>query len=185
VSTIGVAIAIPQPYASELQHHRASFGDPQATAIPKHITLVPPTDVDGDIDLVGAHLSDVAKRHTAFRLRIRGTATFRPISPVVFISVTEGISACELLADDARQGPLAQELAFPYHPHVTIAHDLDDPALDRAYELLADYDCAFDVESFGLYVHDGVWRPVATYALDKPDDGDGRSASGGVKGGHG
>jgi 2'-5' RNA ligase len=187
VSTIGVAIAIPQPYASELQRYRASFGDPRAKAIPTHITLVPPMDVDGDTDLISAHLSEVAKRHQAFHLRIRGTATFRPISPVVFINVTEGISACELLAEDARQGPLAQELAFPYHPHVTIAHDLDEPALDHAYEVLADYDQAFDVETFGLYVHDGVWRPVAVYGLDDPGpgDGDGRSTASGVLDGHG
>jgi 2'-5' RNA ligase len=166
VSRIGVAIAIPQPYASELRDYRESFGDEQARAVPTHITLVPPTDIDETIDLVTSHLTDVAKRHRAFHLRIRGTATFRPVSPVVFINVTEGISACELLAEDARQGPLAQDLAFPYHPHVTVAHDVAEEALDNAYEVLADYDRAFDVESFQLFVHDGVWRPVADYRLD-------------------
>ncbi len=188
MSTIGVAIAIPQPYADELQRYRASFGDPQATSIPTHITLVPPTEVGGTVDLIGAHLADVAKRHSAFRLRIRGTATFRPVSPVVFINVTEGISACELLADDARQGPLAQQLAFPYHPHVTIAHDVDEGALDRAYEVLADYDRAFEIDSFGLYVHQGVWRRVAAYPLHKAvrsGGGVGISAPGGVLDAHG
>jgi 2'-5' RNA ligase len=169
VSTIGVAIAIPQPYAGELQHYRASFGDQQAGAIPTHITLVPPTQVYDGIGLVEAHLADVAKRHRAFHLRIRGTATFRPVSPVVFISVTEGISSCELLAEDARQGPLAQELAFPFHPHVTVAHDVDEASLDRAYDVLRDYDRAFDVESFQLFVQDGVWRSVAEYQLDTTD----------------
>jgi 2'-5' RNA ligase len=171
VSRIGVAIAIPQPYASELQHYRESFGDLRAKAIPTHVTLVPPTDIGGAVDLVTSHLADVAKRHTAFHLRMRGTATFRPVSPVVFINVTEGISACELLAEDARQGPLAQELTFPYHPHVTVAHDVDEEALDNAYEVLADYDRAFDVESFQLFIHDGVWRPVADYRLDTREPG--------------
>lgn len=170
MSTIGVAIAIPQPYAAELQRYRASFGDPRACAIPTHITLVPPTVVGGDVDLVRTHLSDVAKRHAAFHLRLRGTATFRPISPVVFVNVTEGISSCELLSEDSRQGPLAQELAFPFHPHVTVAHHLDEASLDHAYETLADYDCAFDIDSFHLYMHgeDGMWRAVADYALDDP-----------------
>ena len=56
---------------------------------------------------------------------------------------------------------------FPYHPHVTVAHHLDEAALDHAYEALADYDCAFEVDAFHLYVHgdDGVWRPSATFAL--------------------
>ena len=52
---------------------------------------------------------------------------------------------------DARSGTLEQELAFPYHPHVTVAHHLDEAALDRAYETLADYDCTFEVADFHLY----------------------------------
>lgn len=170
VSTIGVAIAIPNPYASELQQYRASFGDPQACAIPTHITLVPPTEVKGDVERLRTHLAQVAKRHRSFHLRLRGTATFRPISPVVFVNVTEGISSCELLSEDARQGPLAQELAFPFHPHVTVAHDLDEAALDLAYETLADYEAEFEVDSFHLYVHgeDGMWRAEADYVLEAP-----------------
>jgi 2'-5' RNA ligase len=170
VSTIGVAIAIPQPYADELQAYRASFGDPQASAIPTHITLVPPTEVKDGIAPVREHLARVARRHPPFGLRLRGTGTFRPVSPVVFVNVTEGISSCELLAKDSRQGPLAQELAFPFHPHVTVAHDVDEAALDVAYETLADYEAWFEVDSFHLYVHgaDGLWRAEADYVLDGP-----------------
>ncbi len=56
---------------------------------------------------------------------------------------------------------------FPYHPHVTVAHHVDEVALDRAFEALKDFECVFDVESFHLYVHgdDEVWRPVHTYQL--------------------
>ena len=46
VPTIGVAVAIPEPWATELQDYRASVGDTTATVIPTHITLVPPTEVD-------------------------------------------------------------------------------------------------------------------------------------------
>jgi 2'-5' RNA ligase len=167
VSTIGLAIAIPEPWATDLQAQRASFGDPQASAIPTHITLVPPTDVGDELDAVEKHLNEVARQQSSFRLRLRGTATFRPVSPVVFIAVSEGISACELLAQAARSGPLAQELTFPYHPHVTVAHHLDEAALDHAYESLADFDCTFEVTDFHLYQHgyDGVWRPASTYPL--------------------
>jgi 2'-5' RNA ligase len=164
---IGVAIAIPEPWAADLQAQRASFGDLQASAIPTHITLVPPTDVGDDLSAVEKHLNEVAAQQSSFRLRLRGTATFRPVSPVVFIVVSEGISACELLAQAARSGPLEQELNFPFHPHVTVAHHLDEAALDHAYETLADFDCSFEVTDFHLYQHgdDGVWRPASTYTL--------------------
>ena len=46
MTTIGVAIAIPEPFGSELQSHRASFGDVMAEAIPTHLTLLPPSEVD-------------------------------------------------------------------------------------------------------------------------------------------
>ena len=100
-------------------------------------------------------------------MHLRGTGTFRPVSPVVFVTLAEGISACELLADAVRRGPLAVDLDFPYHPHVTVAHHLDEAALDRAFETLGDFRCAFRVESVELYHHDhdGVWRVIDSFAL--------------------
>ncbi len=165
--TIGVAIAIPDPWAGVLQQQRAAFGDSQADAIPTHVTLVPPTCVEAALCEVQAHLADVASTATPFPLRLRGTATFRPTSPVVFVALSQGISSCELLAEAARQGPLQQELPFPYHPHVTVAHHLSETALDHAYESLKDFDAAFDVTQFHLYVHgdDEVWRPIQTFEL--------------------
>lgn len=167
MTTIGVAITVPEPWAGELQRHRASFGDPLAEVIPAHVTLVPPTRVSGGLDDIEQHLRTIATSTAAFRLRLRGTATFRPTSPVVFIALAEGISSCGMLAAAVREGPLAQDLAYPYHPHVTVAHDIDDTALDLAYKSLADYGCTFEVTAFHLYVHgdDGVWRAERTFTL--------------------
>lgn len=90
--SIGVAISIPEPYASELQSMRASFGDPLADAIPTHVTLLPPTNVaPGGLDSVFEHLEKVARRHDPFEMRLRGSATFRPVSPVVFVQLSTGI----------------------------------------------------------------------------------------------
>ena len=99
--------------------------------------------------------------------KVRGTGTFRPVSPVVFVSLAEGISQCELLADLVRRGPLAMDLAFPYHPHVTIAHHLSDEVMDRAFDDLSGFDCAYEVTRFHLYVHDEAegWRPTRDFQL--------------------
>jgi 2'-5' RNA ligase len=166
VPTIGVAIAIPEPWASELQHYRTSIGDVTAEKIPTHITLVPPTDVH-DLGAAEQHLERRAARHGPFRIHLRGTGTFRPVSPVVFVNVVEGISQCEQLAVDCRSGPLATELQFPYHPHVTIAHHLSDDRLDQAFDELATFDCRFDVGEFHLYLHDpeSGWQPDTSFAL--------------------
>ena len=62
-----------------------------------------------------------------------------------------GIGDCEQLERDVRGGPLAATLDFPYHPHVTVAHHVDDSAMDRAFEDLASYHCTFEVQEFHLY----------------------------------
>jgi 2'-5' RNA ligase len=168
VPTIGVAVAIPEPWATELQDYRTSVGDSTATMIPTHITLVPPTEIDeGAMADVEAHLADVAGRVRAFAIHLRGTGTFRPVSPVVFVTVAEGISQCEQLAAAVRRGPLAMDLQFPYHPHVTIAHHLPDDVLDRAFAELASFESVFHAEEFHLYVHDEEtgWKPTRDFPL--------------------
>jgi 2'-5' RNA ligase len=170
VPTIGVAVAIPEPWATELQDYRTAVGDTTAAMIPTHITLVPPTDVDVEqLEKIEDHLAAVADEVGSFLVHLRGTGTFRPTSPVVFVSLAEGISQCERLADVVRRGPLAIDLAFPYHPHVTIAHHLSDEQLDRAFDELADFECRFEVEDFKLYVHDEDlgWRPTRYFTLQR------------------
>lgn len=161
--TIGVSISIPEPWGSQLQDYRTSLGDATASLIPSHITLVPPTDVDAAVlPALVEHLEEAADGFDPFEILLRGTGTFRPVSPVVFIAVAEGISPVELLAARIRRGPLAVDLDFPFHPHVTVAHHLEDPVLDRAFDELADFEARFEVRGFHLYEHDEAsgWHPT-------------------------
>ncbi|UGY93231.1 2'-5' RNA ligase family protein [Streptomyces gobiensis] len=161
--TLGVSIAVPEPYGSLLQERRAGFGDPAAHGIPTHVTLLPPTEVDPAArPVIEEHLAAVAAAGRAFPMRLSGTDTFRPLSPVVFVQVVEGGSACRWLQERVRaaDGPLARELQFPYHPHVTIAHGIAEEAMDTAYAELADFEAAWTTTGFALYEQgeDGVWR---------------------------
>jgi 2'-5' RNA ligase len=166
--TIGVAIAVPEPWGADLQRRRAALGDPLAPAVPTHVTLLPPTEVGEErLDAVHEHLLAVAAAAAPFDLGLRGAGTFRPVSPVVYVQVAEGAGGCERLEAGVRSGPLARELEFPYHPHVTVAHHLPDDVLDRAHDELAAYEARFRVDAFSLYVHgaDAVWRPRSAYSL--------------------
>jgi 2'-5' RNA ligase len=166
---IGVAVAVPPPYGTQLQAWREQLGDPTARAIPAHITLLPPTRVPaGELAKIDAHLQEVAVAEAGpFPLVLRGTGTFRPVSPVVFVQVAFGIADCERLESRVRSGPLSRELRFPYHPHVTIAQDVPEDLLDRAFGALSGYHVRFEVAEFSRYEHgsDGVWRPERTYRL--------------------
>lgn len=167
--TIGVAIAIADPYGAELQSWREQFGDPLARAIPTHVTLLPPTVVPAEVlPEIEEHLRAVAEGGEVFDIHLRGTGTFRPASPVVFVTLAEGIAGCERLESQVRSGPLGhRKLEFVYHPHVTVAHDLADDVLDHAFDKLAGYDARFAVWGFSLYEHglDGVWRPQRDFSF--------------------
>lgn len=168
VRTIGVAIGIPEPWGSQLDAHRAAAGDPMAAFIPAHLTLLGPTSVRrADTAEIERHLAAVAADHQPFALHLRGTGTFRPVTQVVFVAVAAGVSECELLAGAVRSGPLRCELNYPYHPHVTVAHDVPAPALDQVFDRLASFAARFPVDSFTLYEHgqDGHWRPQRRFLL--------------------
>lgn len=165
---IGVAIGIPEPYNRELQGWRDRLGDPNADRIVPHVTLLPPTEVDpAALPAIEEHLRKVAADEESFEIRLRGSATFLPVSPVVFVPLVQGIAGCERLESKVRSGPLQRDIRFPYHPHVTVAHDLPADALDRAFVLLADYEAAFEVRGFTLFEQgpDLVWRPQRDFVF--------------------
>jgi 2'-5' RNA ligase len=169
---IGVAISIPEPYGPELDAWRERLGDPMVHAIPSHVTLLPPTTVDDPLmGEIRSHLQAVAEVVPPFEMQLQGTATFRPVSPVVFVAIARGISGCERLEQRVRSGPLTRDLPFPYHPHVTVVHDLPDEVLDEAFHKLATYSASFTVSGFCLFEHvGGVWRPEHEFVLSGPPD---------------
>jgi 2'-5' RNA ligase len=168
VTTIGVAIPVPDPYGSLLREKRAAFGDPLAETVPSHVTLIPPTEIQDDqLDVVADSLERASVTLPPFPMSLRGTGTFRPVSPVVFVAVSQGISYTEMLAQCVRTALASPEPEFPFHPHVTVAHNLDDTSLDRAYDELRDFECRFTVSEFALYHHEpgSGWVPQRAFTL--------------------
>jgi 2'-5' RNA ligase len=170
VRTIGVAVGIPEPWGSQLDDHRQASGDPLAAMIPAHLTLLGPTEVDASPAVsakIEEHLAAVAEAHPPYQLHLRGTGTFRPVTQVVFVAVAAGIAECELLAANIRSGLLGRELRYPYHPHITVAHDVPAEALDGVFSGLATFEARFPIDGFTLYEHgeDGRWHPQRRFPL--------------------
>lgn len=162
--TVGVVVAIPSPYREAIDAARERY-EPAASDLPAHVTILAPIDVDAEaMPAVEAHLARVTASTRPFRLTLRGTGTFRPVSPVVFVAIADGISACEQLEKRVRSGDMAVETRFPYHPHVTLAHDVPEPVLDRAFAELSHFEASMDVSSVGLYEFlDGCWHLVRDF----------------------
>jgi 2'-5' RNA ligase len=170
-AVLGIVVPVPEPWAQLLVDWRSKVGDPQAAVVPPHVTLLPPTEVPaGRRPAIAAHLTAVARAHPPFDMHLSGTGTFQPVSDVVFVTVARGIGNCELLAGDVRTGPLERTLSYPYHPHVTVAHDVPPDMLELAYSGLSDLDAEFRVDSFTEFEQSegGVWTVAREYPLTGP-----------------
>ena len=170
-AVLGIVVPVPEPWAQLLVDWRSKVGDPQAAVVPPHVTLLPPTEVPvSRRPAIAEHLAAVARNHPPFHMHLSGTGTFQPVSDVVFVTVARGIGSCELLATDVRTGPLERALSFPYHPHVTVAHDVPGDMLEFAYSGLADLSAEFRVEHFTEFEQtpDGAWVIAREYPLTGP-----------------
>lgn len=168
--SIGVALAIPEPWGTQLHDLREQLGDADAKAIPPHITLLPPTALPAvGLDAVVEHLTFVASQGSPFRVRLEGVGTFRPVSPVVFVQLRQGMAESALLERLVRSGPLERDVTFSYYPHVTVAHELSEPELDAAELALEGYSADFEVPGFSLFERaaDGWWRPMQEFAFPR------------------
>ena len=91
----GVAVTVPEPWSTTLQQAREDFGDPMASAIPPHVTLLPPTAIGPEaMDAFLEHLVAVTTAAGPFDMVLSGTGTFRPVSPVVFYPPSTSRSRC-------------------------------------------------------------------------------------------
>lgn len=174
--TIGVAIAVPEPHATMLREARLSYGDLQATSIPTHVTILPPTIIEAAaLTQVRQHLCAVAAQTAPFRIELLGTDSFRPVSPVVFVPLVRGARECTALAATVRAGPLARDLDFSYHPHVTIGHNIPDSQLDEAERGSRGVHIDFIADEVVLYLRDTAngWERAAgfTFLADRAEVG--------------
>jgi 2'-5' RNA ligase len=167
-TALGVVIEIPSPLEAALRGWRRRYGGEAAAAVAPHITLVSGSTTNWKTAV--EHVRTVAARCPAFRVSLRGTGTFRPVSPVVFLNVLEGAEACGQLHDALVAGPLLHELSYGYHPHLTIAHEVDDDAMDLAQEELKGESMEFMVNSIGLFGVDdtGAWSLREELGLGGP-----------------
>ena len=112
------------------------------------------------MDDIYSHLAEVAAAAEPFVMHLAGTGTFRPPRR----SCSSRSPAASPTASCWRRRSVRVRwnatLDFPYHPHVTVAQEIDDAGLDLAYEGLAGFVARFPVRTFALFSRepDRSWR---------------------------
>lgn len=135
-----VALLVPPPAAGEVDGLRRACGDGSLGRVPPHLTLVPPVNVRDDrfgaaLDL----LRDAAAATRPFTVTLGPPATFSPVTPVLYLRVSEGGERVRELRDRVFQPPLSRRLTHPFVPHVTLAEELPEERLLAAVDALGDY----------------------------------------------
>jgi len=148
--SLGVIISLPAALTAELNRWRESFGGAAVTVVPPHVTLVSGRATGPWIE-AAEHVRKVAAAAAPFTIALQGTGTFEPISPVVYLNLVKGVPECIDLHEKLLAGPMDHLLEFDFHPHLTVAHDLDTAAMARAKAEMAGFVAEFEVNSIGLF----------------------------------
>ncbi|EEH64133.1 2',5' RNA ligase family protein [Gleimia coleocanis DSM 15436] len=163
---IGLVIAVPEPWMTLLTEARVHLSDDHGINTPAHITLLPPTTVKkADREKVFEHLQSVAKSVSPFKVRVAGTGSFRPVSPVVFFNIHEGAAQLISLEEKVRAGITNEPRRFDYHPHVTLVQGVSEELLDKAEALGAHFEAEWVIPGFRLdhVGSDGVYQSRAIF----------------------
>ncbi|MHC0429908.1 2'-5' RNA ligase family protein [Streptomyces sp. O3] len=146
--------------------------DPSARAgVPAHVTVLFPFLDAGRIDRdVRAGISEALARHEPFEARFAhcgrfpGVLYLAPDSDIPFRRLTEAI--VERWPENPPFGGRHDDVV----PHLTVAQDQDEAALERAEAALtARLPVAARVSTVDLFVHDGTrWRQRSSFPLGAP-----------------
>jgi 2'-5' RNA ligase len=170
---LGVVLLLPHPAAEEVRGLRRALGSPSLDTQPPHITLVPPVNVaEARVNDALAVLRRAASSVVGpLALTIGSVATFRPVSPVVYLSVQGDVDGLLRLQQYAFAGPLLRTVDYDYVGHVTLHESADDALIDASLTALSKFSLGVEVPRVHLLEQDPTdraWRPLADVPLGPP-----------------
>jgi 2'-5' RNA ligase len=145
-----------------------------------HVTLLPPRALQCPADTALHQIRDALQNLQPFRVEF-GEVRFFPQTNVVYLSITRGLPDLKdihrILNTLMQDGGMAGcEEVYPYHPHLTLAQQIDPGAMAAAGELVSrwwqefPYSRGFvlDVLTFVQNTSDNVWMDLAEIPLGVP-----------------
>jgi len=134
INSFSLVAYVPQPLAGYIEQLRREI-EPGCTAR-SHLTFLPPRSLDIPLDQIRNQLEARLRDQSAFRVELCDVRVF-PISHAVHLSVGAGWTEARRIHEALHRGDLCCPESFEYHPHVTLAQDLD-PANVAAVKELAE-----------------------------------------------
>lgn len=165
----------PDPLASFLDRLRLELTPdckPRA-----HVTVLPPRPIANQCDLkeLSEHLEEECRLALPFEVVLGDIEVF-PGTNVIYVGLVRGERELHALHENLNSGQLEYDGPFPYHPHITIAQDIQAEQVEELTRIARlrwrEYDGprGFMVEclSFVQNVAPGMWVDVTRIPLAQP-----------------
>jgi 2'-5' RNA ligase len=173
VNLYSLVAYLPGPLGSFIdQLRRELVSDCRARA---HVTVLPPRALKCPADLALGHIREALQNLHPFRVEF-GEVRFFPQTNVVYLSITRGQSELEDIHQVLNCGMAGCEEVYPYHPHLTLAQQIDPGAMAAAGELVSrrwqefphSRDFLLDTLTFVQNTTDNLWMDLAEIPLGVP-----------------
>ncbi len=175
INQFAVVSYLPDPLAGFLDQLRLQLtpdSNPHA-----HVTILPPRPIPGDTNLSSAihQLAEGSAACQPFEIRL-GAIDIFPVSNVIFAELAIGSEILHELHATLNSGLVEFSCPFPYHPHITIAQDLQPGQVEAMFQVarnawagyLGPRSFRVDAMSFVQNVARGIWVDIAKIPLGSP-----------------
>jgi 2'-5' RNA ligase len=140
-----------------------------------HVTLLPPRPLHCSESQAIDFISEASRWSAPIEIEL-GTVEVFPGSNVVFLSIVRGERDLYALHDKLDTGCVCHECQYPFHPHITIAQDMDRQDAERVSDLVRERwamydgprDFTIDRLAFVRNESPWVWRDLADIDLADP-----------------
>jgi 2'-5' RNA ligase len=105
-----------------------------APCLPRaHVTILTPRPLSVTPEEAWSFMYPLIKDFPSFEVRTGGVDIFHTTS-VIFVEVRAGKAELRQMHDRLNRGPSAFDEPYPYHPHITLAQELDPNQVTEVYE---------------------------------------------------
>ena len=132
INSFSLVAYVPQPLAGFIERLRQEIQP--AYKGQSHLTFLPPRPLEISLEQIRSQLEAGLRNQPAFRVGLCEVRVF-PVSEAIHLSVGAGRTEAKRIHELLHCGDLCCKESFEYHPHVTLAHELDPANVAAAAEL--------------------------------------------------
>jgi 2'-5' RNA ligase len=132
INSFALVAYLPEPLGGFLDRLRRDLV--QECDAKAHVTVLPPRPLFSPVEEAWQEVKDNLQSFGPFHLEL-GQIEIFPNTDVIYLSVSAGHAELERMHRALNSGRLAFQEPFPYHPHVTLAQELEPGRVSAAVDL--------------------------------------------------